>query len=154
MTQSIMIIGRLGADPVGRQTVSGVTVASFSIATDRRWRSSTEFEKDENGEFVLDELGNRVGLMKTETTWVDCEVWAGLAEKVVIPYAKKGSLVAVRGFLRNNNYKGNDGQMHYKLRLTVTDLDFHGPRPQPLEDSPEARIEDPHRAPLDWLLGR
>ena len=36
----VQLIGRLGRDPEVRHTPSGKKVTSFSLAVDRRWRSS------------------------------------------------------------------------------------------------------------------
>ena len=41
MLNKVILIGNLGRDPEIRTTQSGQTVANFSVATTRRWRTAT-----------------------------------------------------------------------------------------------------------------
>lgn len=83
----VLLIGRLTRDPETRYTTSGLAVASFSIAVDRR-------SKNQSGEKVTD--------------FFRCKAWRNTAE-FVQNYAAKGRLVAVEGRIELNKYTGQDG---------------------------------------------
>ena len=83
----VIFIGRLTRDPEMRYTSSGLAVTSFSIAVDRRGKS-TDGQK--------------------QTDFFRCSAWRQLAE-IVNEYARKGMLVAVDGSIRISEYQGQDG---------------------------------------------
>lgn len=83
----IVLIGRITRDPELRYTQSGLAVASFSIAVDRR-------AKNQQGEKVTD--------------FFRCNAWRATAE-FVQQYATKGRLIAVEGRVELNKYTGKDG---------------------------------------------
>jgi len=53
----VQLIGRLGRDPETRHTPTGKNVCHFSLAVDRRWKSSQ-------------------GEMSEATDWFNIEAWA------------------------------------------------------------------------------
>ena len=73
----VMVIGYLGRDPEMRFTPSGKSVANFSIASSRSWRTP-------NGE------------THTETEWFNVVTWENLAE-FSKEHLKKGSRIYVEG---------------------------------------------------------
>lgn len=78
----VNLIGRLGADPVRKDLGTGTTMATFSIAVDRR------------GE---------------KTDWIPIVVFGKTAE-FAINHLAKGRRVGVIGHLRVSDYEGKDGQ--------------------------------------------
>lgn len=90
------IVGNLGADS---ESV-GDNGARFSVAATKR-------EKERStGEWV------------EKTYWVSCMTWGSLAEKVVLPYAKKGTKVYASGEF--SLYEADTGKSH--INLNVRDL--------------------------------
>jgi single-strand DNA-binding protein len=103
-----ILIGNVGKDPEIRQTGGGTDVASFSLATTKRWR-------DKDGE------------KKEETTWHNIVVFGALC-KVVEPYVKKGSKISVEGAIRNRQYTAKDGSTKYISEIVVDNLELLGER--------------------------
>lgn len=79
MLNLIAIQGRLAADPEMRQTTTGKSVASFTLACDRG-------RKDANG--------------NSQTDWISCTAWEKTAG-FICKYFQKGSLIAVDGRLQS-----------------------------------------------------
>lgn len=99
----VILMGRLVKDPEIKQTQSGVAVARFSIAVNREF-------KNQQGEYEAD--------------FIDCEAWRGTAE-FVGRYFSKGSMIAVEGSMRNNNYE-KDGIKHYGIKVVIDHAHFCG----------------------------
>jgi single-strand DNA-binding protein len=121
-----ILIGNVGKDPEIRQTGGGTDVASFSLATTKRWR-------DKDGE------------KKEETTWHNIVVFGALC-KVVEPYVKKGSKISVEGAIRNRQYTAKDGSTKYISEIVVDDLELLGERGH-TGVSPAPRQPEPDKAP-------
>ncbi|HSF39940.1 MAG TPA: single-stranded DNA-binding protein, partial [Thermoanaerobaculia bacterium] len=73
MLNKVMLIGNLGRDPEVRSTPSGQAVASFTLATSRRW-------KDKSGQ------------RQEQTEWHNIVVWGKQAE-IAGQYLTKGKQV-------------------------------------------------------------
>ncbi len=84
MFQQLLLVGNLGSDPQLRD-VNGTPVASFSLATNERWR-------------------DRDGNQQEKTTWWRVSAWGKTAENVNA-YLSKGRQVMVLGTLES----GDDG---------------------------------------------
>lgn len=97
----VMLIGRLVRDPDIKASQSGVVVARYTIAVDRR------FKKD--GEQTADFIGC-IAFGKT----------AEFAEK----YFAKGIKIAVVGRIQTGSYKNKDGQMVYTTDVVVEENEF------------------------------
>ena len=89
----VMLIGNLGKDPELKYTPSGQAVATFSLATTRKW-------KDKEG-------GD-----KEDTQWHNIKVWGRSAE-VANQYLKKGRSIYVEGRIETRQYDDKDGQRKY-----------------------------------------
>ena len=74
-----IIAGNLTRDPELRNTPSGASVCSFSVAVNRVYR-------DQNGE------------SKEDVSYIDCSAW-GKPGETIAQYAKKGSSILVSGRL-------------------------------------------------------
>jgi single-strand DNA-binding protein len=125
-----MLIGRLTADPVLHQTVSGQPVTNFSLATNR---------------FYMD------GETKKEVPdYHDCVAWnlgkRKLAE-VVAQNLKKGALVYVEGRLQTRVFEANDGTTKRKTEINLTDVQFLESRAQ--RDAMVAATSGP-KEPSRW----
>jgi single-strand DNA-binding protein len=84
----VILIGRLTRDPELRYTSSGLAVASFSIAVDRRFKDQQTGER--------------------KTDFFRCTAWRQKAE-FVQQYIQKGRLVCVEGSIELNEFTGQDG---------------------------------------------
>ena len=105
----IVLLGRLTKDPELRITPSGVSVTSFTIAVNRR------FKKD-------------------ETDFISCVAWRQTAE-FITKYFAKGSMIAVVGSLQTGSYE-KDGQKHFTTDVNVDEAYFTGEKPQSAESEP------------------
>lgn len=101
------IIGNLTRDPELRTTPSGVSVCSFTVAVQRRY-------KDQNGERQAD--------------FIPVIVWRGLAENCS-KYLAKGRKVAVSGEIQTRNYEAQDGSKRYITEIVASDVEFLTPNP-------------------------
>ncbi len=104
----IMLIGNLGRDPEMRFTPSGSPVTEFTLAVNRRYRSS-------NGEQM------------DETEWFRIICWNKLAE-IADQYLSKGTQVYVDGRFHSRKYTGNDGTERTSNEVTVNELIILTPR--------------------------
>ena len=104
----IIVIGNVGRDPEMRYTASGQGVTSFSVASNRRYRTAA-------------------GEQREETEWFNVSAWGRLAE-VCNQYLTRGQQVYVEGRLRSRSYQGNDGQTRFSNDITLTEMQMLGQR--------------------------
>lgn len=98
----VQIIGRLTQDPELRQTPSGQSVVSFSIATNYTY-------KDKGGqEQKMVEYHNIVA-------------WRGLAE-TISKYLRKGSRVFLEGRLQTRSWDDPSGTKKYKTEIIADNM--------------------------------
>jgi single-strand DNA-binding protein len=95
----VILIGRLTKDPEIR-TSGNYTIASFSIAVDRKFKRDGEPEAD----------------------FFNCTAFNKTAE-LVEKYCKKGTKMVVEGRIQNDNYE-KDGVKHYGVKIMVDSLEF------------------------------
>jgi len=104
-----ILIGNLGKDPELRYTPSGQAVASFSIATTRKWR-------DKEGQF------------QEQTDWHNIVAWGKQAE-TINEYLKKGSPIYIEGRIQNRSYDDKDGVKKWISEVVIREFQFLGGRP-------------------------
>lgn len=100
----VIIMGNLTRDPELRQTPSGQSVVSISLALNRSYKVGDEW--------------------KEETSYVDVIAWGNQAEKVSESLSK-GSPVLVSGRLQSRSWE-QDGQKKSKLEVVANDVTFLG----------------------------
>ncbi|MDD5710932.1 MAG: single-stranded DNA-binding protein [Candidatus Colwellbacteria bacterium] len=103
----VYVIGRLTADPELRTTPTGESVASFSVATNRFWKSK-EGEKRENTEFH------------------NVVAWGRQAE-IIHQFSKRGSIIMIEGRLQTRTWEGKDGQTRKTTEIVAENIQL-GPR--------------------------
>jgi len=103
----VYIIGRLTADPELRTTASGENVVSFSVATNRFWKSK-EGDKKESTEFH------------------NIVAWGRQAE-IIHQFSKKGSIIMIEGRLQTRAWEGKDGQTRRTTEVVAENIQL-GPR--------------------------
>jgi single-strand DNA-binding protein len=104
MYQRMIVIGHLGKDPELKATPDGTPVASFSLATSRRWTG-------------------RDGSPQEKTTWFNVSAFGKQAEPCS-QYLHKGRLALVEGEVDVHAWMGQDGQPHAGLDLRATNVRF------------------------------
>ena len=109
MVNKVMLLGNLGRDPEVRQTPNGQTVASFSLATNRKWR---------------DREGNR----QEQTEWHNIVVWGRQAE-VAGQYLTKGKQIFLEGRLQTRSWDDRQsGEKRYRTEIVCENFQMLGSR--------------------------
>lgn len=105
----VMLIGRLTRDPEARTTPQGVTVTSFSIATNRVWKDAQGAQKDRS------EFHNIVA-------------WRKLGE-ICAQYLAKGRQVYIEGHLQTRNWDDQQsGKKQYRTEVVADNMIMLGSR--------------------------
>lgn len=102
----VIVIGRLGNDPELKQTGSGQSVCTMSIATSESW-------KDANGQ------------KQERTEWHRVVVWGKTGENCA-KYLSKGRQAYVEGRLQTRSWEGQDGQKKYTTEIIANTVQFLG----------------------------
>lgn len=103
MLNSIVIMGRLTANPELRTTNSGLSVTSFTVAVDRAFLSNEE----------------------KQTDFINCVAWKNNAE-FITKYFTKGQMIAVQGSLQSRNYEDKNGNKRTAFDVVVERSSFCG----------------------------
>ncbi|MEE8806878.1 MAG: single-stranded DNA-binding protein [Lactimicrobium sp.] len=101
MINRVVLIGRLTKDVEVRKTNSGLSVAQFTVAVDRR------VSRDSNGQQNAD--------------FVPCVAWRQSAD-FLGSYARKGNLVGVEGRIQTRNYDDKDGKKVYVTEVVCDNV--------------------------------
>lgn len=111
MYSKVQVIGRLGRSPESRFLPDGTQVTSMSVASSRKWTTTS-------------------GEKKEVTTWFRASAWRGLAE-ICNNYLQKGSKVFLEGYLDPDPETGNpkifhrnDGTAGASYEMTVQNVVF------------------------------
>jgi single-strand DNA-binding protein len=102
----VMLMGNLTRDPEVRVTPSGLKIAKFGMAVNRRYRT-----RDDE--------------MKDETTFVDMDAFGHQAE-IIERYCLKGTPLFVEGRLRLDQWESKDGEKRSKLTVVVENFQLLG----------------------------
>lgn len=105
----VILVGRLTRDPEIRNTPSGQTVASVSLATNRVW-------KDKNGQ------------KQEQTEFHNVVLWGRLAE-IVGQYLTKGQEAYFEGRLQTRKYTDKNNIERYRTEVIAENMQL-GSRPQ------------------------
>ncbi|HXU46303.1 MAG TPA: single-stranded DNA-binding protein [Thermoanaerobaculia bacterium] len=109
MVNKVILIGNLGRDPEVRSTPSGQPVASFSLATTRRWR---------------DKSGQR----QEQTEWHNIVVWGKQAE-IAGQYLTKGKQIYLEGRLQTRSWDDKQsGEKKYRTEIICDNFQMLGSR--------------------------
>ncbi len=93
MINRVVLVGRLTRDVEVRKTASGLSVATFTVACDRRMARGQDGNNQQSADFI------------------SCVAWRQAAD-FLGSYARKGALVGVEGRIQTRNYD-RDGQKVY-----------------------------------------
>jgi len=99
----VTVVGNLTADPELRFTGTGVPVATFTVASNERFKDAAGEWKD------------------GPTSFVRCNAWRDLAEHVSESLAK-GDRAVVTGTLRQRDYEAQDGTKRTVWEVAVAEV--------------------------------
>jgi single-strand DNA-binding protein len=100
----VILLGNLTRDPEVRQTPSGQSVVSFSLALNRAYKDQKTNDWVE------------------ATDYIDVVAWGPLAERVG-QYLSKGRRALVQGRLQSRSWE-QDGQKRSKVEVLANDVTF------------------------------
>ena len=110
----VLLIGRLTGDPELKQTPSGVSVTSFSIAVNRRYTKGEEQQAD----------------------FINIVAWRNTAE-FIAKYFQKGSAIFVKGALQTRSWTDQNGNKRYATEVVADEAQFvEGKKAESRKDVP------------------
>ena len=101
----VILIGNLTADPELKQTPSGISVSSFTIAINRRYQSKNQTEGQQTADFI------------------NIVAWRQTAE-FVSRYFKKGKPILVCGALQSRSYTDSQENKRYVTEVVADEVGF------------------------------
>lgn len=111
MINNVVLVGRLTRDIELRKTQSGLSVASFTIACDRRLSQEQKNNNEQSADFI------------------SCVAWRGSAD-FLGNYAHKGDTVGVEGRIQTRSYDC-DGQKVYVTEIVANSVSIlHSTQPR------------------------
>lgn len=103
-----ILVGNLTRDPEMRTTPNGVSVTSFTVAVNRRYKS-------QDGQ--------------QQTDFINCVAWRGTAE-FIAKYFTKGSKIGIVGTIQTRTYDDQNGVRRYVTEVVVDEAEFAGSKAQ------------------------
>ena len=125
MINNVVLVGRLTRDIELRKTQSGLSVASFTIACDRRLSQEQKNNNEQSADFI------------------SCVAWRGSAD-FLGNYAHKGDTVGVEGRIQTRSYD-RDGQKVYvteNVANSVSILHSTQPRQAQAQTQPQQQVQN------------
>ena len=97
----VILLGNLGRDPDIRSLQTGNKMATFSLATSKRWKDkSTQEQKD-------------------KTSWHNIVIFGEGLVNIVEKYVKKGSKVYIEGELNTRKWQDKNGDDRYTTEVVL-----------------------------------
>ncbi len=93
----VQIIGNLTAEPEVRETPNGQKVATFSVATNRKWKDAS-------------------GMLQEEVEYHNCVAWRWLAD-IAEQYMHKWKKIYIEGYLKTRSWDDTAGVKRYKTEI-------------------------------------
>jgi single-strand DNA-binding protein len=110
----VVLGGRLTSDVELKQTPSGVSVCSFSIAINRKYAKEGEQQAD----------------------FINCQAWRGTAE-FISKYFRKGSSICITGSIHTRSWNDQNGNKRYATEVVADEAMFVDSKGS--EDAPNAQ---------------
>lgn len=101
MFNLVVLTGRLTADPELKTTPNGVSVTSFSIAVERRYKQGEERQAD----------------------FINIVAWRGAAE-FISKYFSKGSMIGIEGSIQTRKYQDKNGNNRTAFEVVANNVQF------------------------------
>ena len=102
----VILAGRLTAEPELKQTQSGISVLSFSIAVNRRYAKSNDGQQAQQ-----------------QTDFINLVAWRQTAE-FISRFFHKGSSICVTGSIQVRPWQDQQGQKRYTTEVVVDEAMF------------------------------
>lgn len=96
----VVLAGRLTADPELKQTTSGISVVSFTIAVNRKYSKEQQ-----------------------QPDWISVIAWRQTAE-FISRYFKKGSAICIVGAIQTRSWQDQQGQKRYATEVVADEAMF------------------------------
>ena len=131
----VILLGNLGKDPEIRSLQSGNKMATFSLATSKRWKDKATQEQ------------------KDKTSWHNVVIFGDGLVNIVEQYVKKGSKVYLEGELQTRKWQDQDSNdryttevvlQGYNCNLTLLDTRSANQQPNSLENQSNS-VENKHQ---------
>lgn len=120
MLNKFIGVGRIVREIELRATTSGTSIASFTVAIQRKF-------KDANGE--------------RQSDFINCVAFGKTAD-FLKSWFSKGAMLSVEGRIQVRNYEDKDGKKVYVTEVVADDVGFvEGKSDKPKEDKPDALEE-------------
>ena len=100
MLNTVILMGRLTADPELKKTPSGVSVTSFTVAVNRSY-----------------------GKQERQTDFIECVAWRNTAE-FICKYFRKGQMIAVQGSIQTRSYQDKQGNKRKAVEVQADNVSF------------------------------
>ena len=97
----VVLAGRLTADVELKQTPSGVSVCSFTLAINRKYSKESEQQAD----------------------YISCVAWRNTAE-FISKYFKKGSALCIVGNIQTRRWTDSNNQKRYATEVVIDEAMF------------------------------
>lgn len=111
MINNVVLVGRLTKDVEVKKTQSGLSVASFTIACDRRLSQEQRNNNEQSADFI------------------SCVAWRGSAD-FLGQYSHKGDTVGIEGRIQTRSYD-RDGQRVYVTEIVANSVSIlHSTQPR------------------------
>lgn len=101
MFNLVVLTGRLTADPELKTTANGISVTTFAIAVDRRYRSGED----------------------RQTDFINIVAWRQSAE-FITKYFKKGSMIGIEGSIQTRRYQDKEGKNRTVFEVVANNVQF------------------------------
>ncbi len=104
MLNTVILMGRLTADPELRTTSSNLSVLSFSVAVDRSYQSQGQ---------------------ERQADFINCVAWRQNAD-FISKYFRKGQMIAIEGAIQTRSYEDKNGNKRTAFEVIVNRASFCG----------------------------
>lgn len=101
MFNTVILTGRLTADPELKTTANGVPVTSFTIAVQRKYKQGEESQAD----------------------FINIVAWRQTAE-FITKYFHKGSMIGIEGSIQTRKYQDKDGNNRVAFEVIAKNVQF------------------------------
>lgn len=127
MLNTVILMGRLTADPELRTTNTNLSVLSFSVAVDRSYQSQGQ---------------------ERQTDFINCVAWRQNAD-FISKYFRKGQMIAIEGAIQTRSYEDKSGNKRTAFEVIVNRASFCGSKNE-TGAAPADRYPTPAAAPASF----
>lgn len=97
----VILSGRLTSDPELKTTPNGVSVCSFTIAVERKYKQGEEKQAD----------------------FINIVAWRATAE-FIAKYFQKGSMIGIEGAIQTRRYQDKEGNNRTAFEIVASNVHF------------------------------